>query len=69
MEGNYYARRKFALLRGLLGHIGIEPERVHFSWISSSEAGKFAEVATEVLERVRAVGPAKKLVKGRARVA
>jgi F420-non-reducing hydrogenase iron-sulfur subunit len=47
----------------------VEPERLHFSWISSSEAGKFAEVAREVVERVRAVGPAKKLVKGKAMVA
>jgi len=33
-----------------------------------SEAGKFAEVATEVIERVKEVGPIMKLVKARARV-
>jgi F420-non-reducing hydrogenase iron-sulfur subunit len=49
--------------------VGIEPERIHFSWISSSEGGKFAEVATEVVEKVREVGPAKRLVKERAEVA
>jgi F420-non-reducing hydrogenase iron-sulfur subunit len=51
-----------------LEHIGIEPERLHFSWISSSEAPKFAEVATEVTEAVRKAGPAKKFVKQRAEV-
>jgi F420-non-reducing hydrogenase iron-sulfur subunit len=49
--------------------VGIEPERLHFSWISSSEAGKFAEVATEVIQTVREAGPIKKLVKERAQVA
>jgi len=48
--------------------MGIEPERLHFSWISSSEAPKFAEVATEVIETVRKAGPVKKLVKTRAEV-
>jgi F420-non-reducing hydrogenase iron-sulfur subunit len=52
----------------MLAHIGIEADRLHFSWISSSEAPKFAEVATEVIETVRKVGPVKKLVKERAEV-
>jgi F420-non-reducing hydrogenase iron-sulfur subunit len=55
-------------LKNFLEHAGIEPERLHFSWISSSEAGKFAEVATEVVQTVREVGPIKKLVKERAEV-
>ena len=56
------------MLKRFLEHAGIEPERLQFSWISSSEAGKFAELAREVIEAVRKVGPAKKLVKGRAEV-
>ena len=56
------------LLKNLLEHIGIEPERLQFSWISSSEAGKFAEVATEITEKVKEVGPIRRLVKGRAQV-
>ncbi len=45
------------------------PQRLTFSWISSSEAGKFAEVATEVVEKVKEVGPIERLVKKRAEVA
>jgi coenzyme F420-reducing hydrogenase delta subunit len=41
---------------------------LHFSWISSSEGPKFAEVATEVVEAVRKAGPASKFVKERAEV-
>jgi len=42
---------------------------VHFSWISSAEATKFVEVARNVAEEVKALGPAKHLIKGRAEVA
>jgi len=69
LEGNYYARRKFALLKGLLEHIGIEPGRLHFSWISSAEATKFVDVANTVAEEVKALGPANYFIKKRAEVA
>jgi coenzyme F420-reducing hydrogenase delta subunit len=69
IEGNYYARRKFALLKNLLEHTGIEPGRLHFSWISSAEATKFAEVAREVVEAIRAEGPSQYFIKRQAEVA
>jgi coenzyme F420-reducing hydrogenase delta subunit len=47
----------------LLEHMGIERDRVHFSWISSAEATKFVDVVTEISNRVRALGPIKKFVK------
>ena len=57
------------MLKGLLEHIGIEEGRLHFSWISSAEATKFAEVARSVAEEVKALGPAKHFIKTRAEVA
>jgi coenzyme F420-reducing hydrogenase delta subunit len=63
ISGNYYARRRFAVLKRFLEFVGIEPDRVNFSWISASEGEQFAEVATEVTERVRKLGPAMHLVK------
>ncbi|MCF8145367.1 MAG: hydrogenase iron-sulfur subunit [Deltaproteobacteria bacterium] len=69
MEGNYYARRKFALLKGLLEHVGIEPGRLHFSWISSAEATKFVDVANTVAKEVKDLGPARYFIKKRAEVA
>lgn len=47
----------------LLEHMGIEKDRVHFSWISSAEATKFVDVVKEVTEAVRALGPNDKLIK------
>ena len=63
ITGNYYARRKFAMINSLLQYVGIEKGRVHFSWVSASEGGKFAEVIKQVTEEVKKLGPAKKLVK------
>jgi coenzyme F420-reducing hydrogenase delta subunit len=63
ITGNYYARRKFALLKTALEFVGIEPGRVQFSWVSAGEGEKFAEVVTKVTETVRELGPAKRLVK------
>ncbi|MDO9465102.1 MAG: hydrogenase iron-sulfur subunit [bacterium] len=63
LTGNYHARRKFAIINSLLQYVGIEPGRIHFSWVSASEGGKFAEVIKEVTEEVKKLGPAKKLVK------
>lgn len=57
IEGNYYARRKFAMLKNLLEFTGLEPGRLHFSWISSAESTKFATVARQVIEDVAALGP------------
>jgi len=49
--------------------MGIEPGRLHFSWISSAEATKFVEVASEVVRTVQEVGPARHFIKRRAEVA
>ncbi len=57
IAGNYHARRKFILLHHMLEAVGLEPGRLHFSWISSAEATKFQEVAKEVVEKVRSCGP------------
>jgi len=63
LSGNYYARRRFAVLKRLLEYIGIEPGRVHFSWVSAGEGEKFATVVKEVTDAVRKLGPATRLVK------
>ena len=56
-------------MKNLLEHIGMEPGRLHFSWISSAEATKFVQVATEVIQAVKETGPAAYLIKKRAEVA
>ncbi len=57
IQGNLYARRRYALLAGLFDFLGIERERFLMSWVSASEGGRFAEVVTELTKRVQALGP------------
>jgi coenzyme F420-reducing hydrogenase delta subunit len=64
LSGNYVARRKFAILKTLLEFVGIEPDRVQFSWISAGEGERFAQVMTKVTDDIKKTGPAKRLVKG-----
>jgi coenzyme F420-reducing hydrogenase delta subunit len=63
LTGNYVARRRFAVLNGLLEFAGIDPGRVSFSWVSAAEGERFVEVVREVTEKVKALGPNRKLVK------
>ncbi len=63
ISGNMVARRKFALIKNMAEYVGIEPERVQFSWVSASEGQKFADLMNKVIEDVKKIGPAKKLVK------
>jgi coenzyme F420-reducing hydrogenase delta subunit len=63
ISGNLAARRKFALLKSYLEYLGIEPQRVQFSWVSASEGTRFAALVEKVVEEVRQIGGNQKLVK------
>ena len=63
IAGNLYARRRFAIMKNLMEYVGLEPGRLHFSWISSAEATKFQQTVIEVTEAVRALGPSNFLLK------
>ncbi len=56
-QGNYFTKRRMAVLKKLLEYLGIEPERVHMAWVSAAEGQKFADVIKEVTDTVRKVGP------------
>ena len=63
ISGNLVARRKFALTKKFLEFVGVEPERVQFSWVSASEGRRFSDLMNQVIADVRRVGPAKGLKK------
>ncbi len=56
-SGNFHARRRWMLFRELLDTLGIEMDRIHFTWISAAEGRKWQEVITEITEKTRAMGP------------
>jgi coenzyme F420-reducing hydrogenase delta subunit len=57
LEGNYKARRKVAYVKKVLTELGIEPERVAMYNLSSAQGARFAEIANEMVERIRDLGP------------
>jgi F420-non-reducing hydrogenase iron-sulfur subunit len=56
-------------MKKLLEHMGVEADRIHFSWISSAESTKFVKVVSEISEKVKALGPNQLFVKQEAKVA
>lgn len=57
INGNHKTAFRIPLLRRMIAQFGIEPERVRLEWISAAEANRFVEVAKEMTEQVRALGP------------
>jgi coenzyme F420-reducing hydrogenase delta subunit len=45
----------------MLDFAGIEPGRIHFSWVSAAEGARFVEVVNKVTDAVKALGPFGKL--------
>jgi coenzyme F420-reducing hydrogenase delta subunit len=41
----------------LLSEVGLEPERLEMYFLSSAEGARFAEIAAEMTERARRLGP------------
>jgi coenzyme F420-reducing hydrogenase delta subunit len=63
LSGNLVARRKFNTIKDLLAYVGIEPNRVQFSWVSASEGGRFSDLVRQVSEDVKQLGPQRRLSK------
>jgi F420-non-reducing hydrogenase iron-sulfur subunit len=57
IKGNYYERRRFAVLKKTFESLGLESERLRLSWVSASEGPRFAEVVNEFTEEIRKLGP------------
>jgi len=61
IKGNMYARRKLLLVKKLLEHLGLEPERFQMSWVSAAEGQKYTLVIKELVKKLKPLGPQTKL--------
>lgn len=61
LKGNYYARRRIALVKKLLEFIGLEPQRFQMSWVSAAEGTKYTQVIKDFVEELKPIGPQTKL--------
>ena len=58
-NGNHRTAKRMPVLHALMEFAGLEPERLRLDWVSASEGQRFAQIATEFTETVRALGPCK----------
>jgi F420-non-reducing hydrogenase iron-sulfur subunit len=56
-KGNYKALRRTHLLKKTLKQLGVEEERVRLDWVAAGEGERFAEVANEMAETIKNLGP------------
>mgnify|MGYP000262407623 CR=1 FL=1 len=57
VEGNLKTRKKVEAVKKALASAGVEPQRVEMFNLSSAMGPRFAEIATEMTETVRGLGP------------
>ena len=57
LVGNLKAKKRVHYVKKVLQELGIEPERVEMFNLSAGEGPRFAEIAREMVERVKALGP------------
>jgi len=61
IKGNFYARRRIALVKELLEYIGLEPQRFKMSWVSAAEGKKYTQIIQDFVQELKPLGSQKKL--------
>ncbi len=56
-SGNVKATKRVQYAKKLLEEIGLDKERLEMYYMSSAEGARFAEVAAEMTERIKKLGP------------
>lgn len=59
--GNYYTRRRMAMLFSMLDYLGIERERTRVEWVSASEGARFSQVMNDFCHKIEELGECKRL--------
>lgn len=57
VEGNNRAERRIERAKDILDKVGLGKDRLEMFFMSSSEGPRFAEVAREMTDRIRKLGP------------
>jgi F420-non-reducing hydrogenase iron-sulfur subunit len=57
LKGNLRARKRVSYAKQLLQEVGIEPERLEMYNLSSAQGQRFAAIANDMADKVRALGP------------
>ncbi|MFZ5591103.1 MAG: hydrogenase iron-sulfur subunit [Bacillota bacterium] len=57
LKGNFRAKKRVQAVKKLLDEIGFGSERLEFYNLSAAMGPRFAEIANEMTERIRQLGP------------
>jgi F420-non-reducing hydrogenase iron-sulfur subunit len=57
LSGNLKAKKRVQYVKKVLKEIGMEPERVEMFNLSAGEGPRFADIAREMAERIKKLGP------------
>ncbi|OQY00742.1 MAG: F420-nonreducing hydrogenase [Desulfobacteraceae bacterium 4572_130] len=57
IKGNIKAKKKVEYVKKTLAEVGIEPERVQMFNLSSAQGARFAEIANEMVDKIKELGP------------
>jgi len=57
LEGNLTAEKRAEAIELMLEDFGLEFERFRLEWVSASEGQRFAQIMTEMVEDLKALGP------------
>jgi coenzyme F420-reducing hydrogenase delta subunit len=56
-SGNFHARRRWIAFRSILDLMGVEVQRIQYSWVSAAEGAKWADLVNSTVADIRALGP------------
>lgn len=55
--GNHLTKKRVAVIKRLLGYLGVDPRRVRLDWVSAAEGSRFAQIVTKFTEEMKMLGP------------
>jgi len=56
-SGNFHARRRWIAFRELADFMGVDVNRVFFSWVSAAEGARWAEIVNKFTADIKSQGP------------
>jgi len=57
LEGNYKAAKRMFMVKSLMKNIGLDDKRFRMTFVSASEGAKWGMVMTDVVNKIRELGP------------
>lgn len=59
INGNYNAEKRIIATRKLLSYTPVTSERLYLDWVSAAEGGRYAQLVTDFVQKIKTIGPLK----------